>query len=181
MVFALVVAFSCAAFAEVQNVKVGGDITAVGISRESLDFHKGHNTELSANNEFASIARIKIDANLTDNVDVTFRLLNERVWGGAMGTGTNVSATEVDVDLAYVTLKEFMKPTINVPLNLVIGRQNIKIGSGLLVGAAGTNQSNTTQLPAGAGDLSASGAFDAIVGVWDFAGFTVITGYVKAC
>jgi hypothetical protein len=180
MVFALVFAFSCAAYAEVQNVKVGGDITAVGLSRESLNFQKGKNAELSANNEFASIARIKIDADLTDGVAVTFRLLNERVWGGATGTVANTSPTEVDVDLAYITLKEFMKPTINVPVNLVIGRQNIKIGSGLLIGAAGTNQSNTTQFPVGAGDLSARSAFDAIVSVWEFMPeFTVIAGFVK--
>ncbi|MFA6384355.1 MAG: alginate export family protein, partial [Candidatus Omnitrophota bacterium] len=182
MVFALVFAFSCAAYAEVQNVKIGGDITAVGISRESLDFEKGFDSETSANNEFASIARIKIDADLTDGVSVTFRLLNERVWGGST-TGTsasNVSESEVDVDLAYITLKEFMKPTINVPVNLIIGRQNIKIGSGLMIGAAGTNQGNTTQLPVGASDLSARGAFDAIVSVWDFTPeLSVIAGFAK--
>jgi hypothetical protein len=187
MVLAFVVGISAAAFAEVQNVKIGGDITAVGLSRQNLNL-KGstNNLATSADNEFASISRIKIDANLTDNVDVTFRLLNERVWGGADRTGSsgissNYNDGEVDVDLAYITLKEFMKSSISVPLNLVIGRQNIKIGSGLLVGAAGTNQSNTTQLPVGAGDLSARSAFDGIVGVWDFTPeFTVISAYVKA-
>jgi hypothetical protein len=184
MVFALVFAFSCAAYAEVQNVKVGGDITAVGISRQNLNFQGGRNNDVSADNEFASISRIKIDADLTDSVGVTFRLLNERIWGGATNTTTaaaKTSESQVDVDLAYITLKEFMKPTINVPVNLVIGRQNIKVGSGLLIGAAGTNQSDTTQFPLGAGDLSARGAFDAIVSVWDFTPeFTVIAGFVKA-
>jgi hypothetical protein len=182
MVLAFVVGITAAAFAEVQNVKVGGDITAVGLIRDNLNFQRGGNpnSELSAKNEFATISRIKIDANLTDNVDVTFRLLNERVWGGTAGTDSATSNAQVDVDLAYVTFKEFMKSNINVPLNLVIGRQDIKIGSGLVVGCAGTNQSNTTQLPTGAGDFSVRSAFDAIVGVWDFTPeFTVITGFIK--
>ncbi len=182
LVLAFVVGITAAAFAEVQNVKISGDITAVALSRESLNFQKGNNNEISANNEFATVSRIKIDANLTDNVDVTFRLLNERVWGanGIAGEDAATSNAQVDVDLAYITLKEFMKSSINVPLTLVIGRQDIKIGSGLLIGYAGTNQENTTQLPGGAGDLSARAAFDAIVGVWDFTPeFTVITGFVK--
>jgi hypothetical protein len=197
MVLAFVVGITAAAFAEVQNVKVSGDVTAVALSRESLNFQHGQfgntNQELSANNEFASHTRIKIDANLTDNVDVTVRLLNERVWGGATGATTTVSTptgttgvsstsnAQVDVDLAYITLKEFMKSSINVPLTLVAGRQNIKIGSGLLIGAAGTNQENNTSLPVGAGDFSYRSAFDAIVGIWDFIPeLSVITGFVKA-
>ena len=184
LALAFVVGVTAAAFAEVQNVKVSGDITAVALDRKALKFINGYNViPTTANNEFASISRIKIDANLTDNVDVTFRLLNERVWGGGVTgyTGTNTSTSEVDVDLAYITLKEFMKDTISVPLTLVVGRQNIKIGSGLLIGWAGTNQSNTTSLPVGAGDLSARGAFDAIVGVWDFTPeLSVITAMVKA-
>jgi hypothetical protein len=180
MVLALVVGISAAAYAEVQNVKIGGDITAVALTRQSLNFQKGLNAQLTAGNEFATISRIKIDANLTDNVDVTFRLLNERVWGGAVGSDAATSNAQVDVDLAYVTFKEFMKSTINVPLNLVVGRQNVKIGSGLVVGCAGTNQSNNTQLPVGAGDFSVRSAFDAIVGVWDFTPeFTMITGFIK--
>ncbi len=187
LVLALVVGFTAAAFAEVQNVKIGGDITAVALNRESLNFQKGNNSEVSANNEFATISRINIAANLTDNVDVNFRLLNERVWGSTDAESSITSAnalghtTAVDVDLAYITLKEFMKDTISVPLTLVAGRQRIKIGSGLLIGNAGTNQSNTTQLPAGAGDLSARGAFDAIVSVWDFTPeLSVIAAFVKA-
>ncbi len=181
LALAFVVGITAAAFAEVQNVKVGGDITSVVVSRQQLDL-QGKNLELSADNEFATISRIKIDANLTDNVDVTFRLLNERVWGGATGnTGTDTSTSEIDIDVAYVTLKEFLKETTNVPLNLIIGRQNIKIGSGLLIGANGTNQGNSTQLPVGANDLSVRSAFDAIVGIWDFTPeLSVTTGMIKA-
>ncbi|MCX5707539.1 MAG: hypothetical protein NTY14_00940 [Candidatus Omnitrophica bacterium] len=181
MILALVVGVTAAAFAEVQNVKVSGSMTAVGLSRESLNFQKGLNAETSANNEFASISKIDIGANLTDNVDVNFRLLNERAWAATGNTGTNTSTNEIDLALAYITLKEFMKETISVPLNLIVGRQVIKIGSGLMVGANGTNQNNTTQLPPGAGDFSTRVSFDGIVGVWDLTPeFTVISGFVKA-
>lgn len=180
LVLAFVVGMTAAAFAEVQNVKVSGDLGAYYLNRQNLYFQTNTADEDDA---FASIGRIKIDANLTDNVDVSFRLLNERVWGTATNAaaGTNVSDTEVDVDTAYMSFKDFMKDTIGVPLTLVVGRQNIKIGSGLLVGAAGTNQHNETQFPVGAGDLSARSAFDAIVGVWAVVPeLTLTTGFVKA-
>jgi hypothetical protein len=179
MVLAFVVGITASAFAEVQNVKVGGDLSANYLNRQNLFFTKD---SADADSTFASHTRVKIDANLTDNVDVCFRLLNERTWGSADSeTTTPGQPTAIDLDLAYMSFKDFMKDTIGVPLTLVAGRQNIKIGSGLLIGSAGTNQSNTTQLPIGAGDLSYRGAFDAIVGVWQWLPeFTVITGYVNA-
>ncbi|MGE5309380.1 MAG: hypothetical protein ACM3OC_09870, partial [Deltaproteobacteria bacterium] len=76
---ALTVCFVSTAYAEVQNVKVGGDLTIAGVVRNDVNQAKGNNkTDVSG---VASIARVKVDANLTDNVDVTFRLLNERAWG----------------------------------------------------------------------------------------------------
>jgi hypothetical protein len=134
LALAFVVGITCAAFAEVQNVKVSGDLTVVGATRSNLAFTKD-----SSADAWVSIARVKVDANLTDNVDVTIRLLNERVWGTA-DTATANYDTGVNLDLAYATLKDFMKDTINTPVTMVVGRQNIKIGSGLLVGKAGTNQ-----------------------------------------
>jgi hypothetical protein len=177
LTLAFVVGVTAAAFAEVQNVKVGGDLTEIGFTRSNLNLQSGSNNGSKQASGIASIARIKIDANLTDNVDVTFRLLNERSWSSTSESYPN--ATAVDVDLAYVTFKEFMKSTIQVPVNLMVGRQDIKIGSGLLVGAAGTNQSNTTQLPLGIGDFSTRGAFDGAVGVIDLSPLTITTALVK--
>jgi hypothetical protein len=176
LVLAFVVAFSAAAFAEVQNVKVGGDLSVIGVTRNNLDLKGTSDTAGKQDSGIISAARIKIDANLTDNVDVTFRLLNERIWD----SNNESTGTAVDVDLAYVTLKDFMKSTIQVPVNLMIGRQDIKIGSGLLIGASGTNQSNTTQLPVGLGDFSKHGAFDAIMSTWDFSPLMITTGFIKA-
>jgi len=178
LALAFVLGISVAAFAEVQNVKVGGDFTVVGASRDGLNFVNDNNAGRVDAAAWASVARVKIDANLTDNVDVSFRLINERVLGTTEAAGDNTAA--VDVDIAFVALKEFMKDTINTPVTLVIGRQNIKIGSGLLIGAPGGNQGNIqTALPAGLTDLSARAAFDAIVGVADFSPFTLTAGVVK--
>ncbi|MCX7927601.1 MAG: hypothetical protein N2606_05640, partial [Candidatus Omnitrophica bacterium] len=170
-ILALVVGITFSAYAEVQNVKVGGDLGVIGATRSNLDFTKDADADA-----WVGQARVKIDAELTDNVGVTFRLLNERVWGGT----ADDNSEEVDVDLAYVTMKEFLNDTVGFPWTVVVGRQNIQLGSGLLIGAAGTNKSNTTQLPAGLGDLSLSSAFDAIVNVMDFSPLTVTAAYVKA-
>lgn len=58
------------------------------------------------------------------------------------------------MDLAYVTLKEFLYS----PLNLTIGRQEIKFGNGLIIGKSGAAM-GTTNIPT---DLSERRAFDAL-------------------
>jgi hypothetical protein len=182
LALAFVVGITCAAFAEVQNVKVGGDITVVGAIRNQLDLVGNTGTADAANADaWVTITRVKFDANLTDNVDATIRMINERVWSSGAATSTiGQSGTGVDLDLAYVTLKDFMKDNIKTPVTLVIGRQDIKIGSGLLIGKAGTNQVGAlSNLPAGLGDFSTKAAFDAIVGVVDLSPVTVTTGFVK--
>lgn len=185
LALAFVVGFSAAAFAEVQNVKISGDFTAIGAIRNQLDLTGGAGADNDGGNgdAFVSITRIKIDAELTENVAFTVRLLNERVWGGSSNDGTSDDTnniSEVDIAQAFVTVKDMMKDTVGFPWTMVIGKQAIKLGSGLLIGAAGTNQSNTTQLPLGLGDLSKRSSFDGIVNVMDFSPLTVTAAYVKA-
>ncbi len=182
LTLAFVVGVSAAAFAEVQNVKVGGSITAAALSRQNLDLHGKKTTSVAADNEFATITKIGIDAELTEEVEATVELLNERVWGEGNhdNTGIKVSQEEIDIEYAYVTLKEFLKGTTGIPLNLKLGRQPLKIGSGLLVGNPHGNQYDNTQLPPGAGDFSARNAFDAIVADWEISHeLKVITGFAK--
>lgn len=175
LVLALVACFTVAAYAEVQNIKVSGDINALYVNRENLSFEKNE-TGYDASG-FATITRVKVDANLTENVDATVRFLNERVWG----TADNATNTGLYVDLANVAFKEFMTETTGVPLTVILGRQNIFIGEGLLVAAPDTNQTNIVQMPAALGDLSARSAFDGIVGVWQWLPeLTMVTGFVKA-
>ena len=70
-VLAIVALIAVPAFAEVQNVKVSGDIDSKAIYRNNYDFKQGPDTA-NANNDkdiwYTTTARVQIDADLTDNV-----------------------------------------------------------------------------------------------------------------
>lgn len=166
LALAFVVGLSLTAYAEVQNVKVSGDLQVIGATR-ALQLNQS--TVISAglksrSNFLASIARVRIDADLTDNVMTTVRLLNERYWGGDSDNLAYDSGNEVDLDLGYATLKEFLYS----PLTLTIGRQELHFGNDMIVGDPDTNNvANATSSVFGATtfrdpDLSARKAFDAI-------------------
>ncbi|MFZ2602383.1 MAG: hypothetical protein WAX79_00055, partial [Candidatus Omnitrophota bacterium] len=86
LTLAFVVGISFAAFAEVQNVKVSGDITIGGVYRNNFDLAKPNALGDTARNpdtttltyrdtekDFFSITRVRVDADLTDNVAVCVR------------------------------------------------------------------------------------------------------------
>ncbi|KPK96834.1 MAG: hypothetical protein AMJ95_12095 [Omnitrophica WOR_2 bacterium SM23_72] len=139
LAFAFVVGITCAAYAEVQNIKVSGDITVIGAMRE-LDLDNG-NSGASPNNDpdksqfIAGITRLRVDADLTDMVSATVRLINERLWGEANNATSSEDASDIDLDLAYVTLKEFLYS----PLTLTVGLQNLRFGNAMIVGDPLTN------------------------------------------
>ena len=135
LALALVAGLTVGAYAEVQNVKVSGDLTVLALSRQlSLTSQKAENT-------MASIARIRVDADLTDNVIATVRLINERYWGNeSQVAGDSSDNTNIDLDLAYVTLKEFLYS----PLTLTIGRQELHFGNDMIIGDAYTNNHAST-------------------------------------
>lgn len=162
-----VAAFTVAAYAEVQNVKVSGDLTAYGIAR-NLTLKDTKAAGNSWDKDLASIARLRVDADLTDNVIATVRLLNERYWGTESDDHTNPGDGEnsnVDIDLAYATMKEFLYS----PMTLTIGRQELHFGNEMIIGDPDTNNAvdpaspfyGATTLHRDA-DLSARKAFDAI-------------------
>jgi len=162
---AMLVSFTAAAYAEVQNVKVSGDLLMQGVSRRGFTLTEDTIAGVwNGNYKAAGLithARVRVDADLTDNVSATVRLLNERSWGndGFTSTGgplaVDNTGDEVTIDLAYVTLKEFLYS----PLTLTIGRQEMRFGSGLVVGDVDTNRvANEWQIP---GDLSLRKSFDA--------------------
>ncbi|MFH1492288.1 MAG: hypothetical protein ABIE81_02970, partial [Candidatus Omnitrophota bacterium] len=138
---ALVVGLAIPAFAEVQNIKVSGDIKVTGVNRGQLDLR-----EASDENELddtisamLSTVRLRVDADLTENVSTTVRLINERVWGelynensqdATSGSSTIGQDALVELDLAYLTLKEFFY----APLTVIIGRQPLRYGNGLIIG-----------------------------------------------
>ncbi|MFH1889124.1 MAG: hypothetical protein ABH806_03440 [Candidatus Omnitrophota bacterium] len=207
LALAFLVAVTGAAYAEVQNVKVSGDIAVMGVARNNFDFAKTPETESGSYINFAgelddnekdllSIVRVRVDADLTDNVSATVRLLNERNWNGEsntagwsntnIGNNYNAAATsqvvgintadegDISLDLAYVTLKEFLYS----PLSLTVGRQELRFGNGLVVGDPDTNLwSARTSLAEG--DLSARKSFDAIRATLDYDPLVVDVIYAK--
>jgi len=150
-----------AAYAEVQNVKVSGDITAAGVLRNHFNLARSTSNSPSPRSVKQSFLmsqiRVRVDADLTDNVTATVRLINERIWNGQNDNSVannDTNSTSIDIDLAYVTLKEFLYS----PLTLTIGRQEISFGNSLVIGKSGAG-ANTTSIPS---DLSKRSAFDAI-------------------
>jgi len=180
----LVAGLTCAAYAEVQNVKVSGDIEVIGAMR-NLELHQGAAGDLvgsvynttHVDDFLATITRVTISADLTDNVSTVVRLLNERYWGKESENSQDPSAagvdsdtnTEIDLDLAYVTLKEFLYS----PLTMTIGRQELHFGNDMIIGDPDTNNRVTPASAFGGAvfvpatnranyDLSARKSFDAI-------------------
>lgn len=181
------IAFAVPAFAAVQNIKVSGDILARQITRDNFDLIKGNGAtgedEISV---FNSVVRLRVDADLTDNVSTVIRLINERNWDSNSAVNDNQmisgektvnddSNTDIDLDLAYITLKEFLYS----PLTLTVGRQELHFGNDMIIGdgvgaplaayvsgAAGTNQTTNYLEATGFGgvngDLAYRKAFDSI-------------------
>ncbi|MBI3011253.1 MAG: alginate export family protein [Candidatus Omnitrophica bacterium] len=95
-------------FAEVQNVKVSGDVTVRAF--------------------IMSTTGINIGADLTENVSAFVRIANERDWDS---TSTTEAAGDIDLSQAYVTLKELFYS----PLTLKLGLQPITWGRGFVLGS----------------------------------------------
>jgi len=157
---ALIVGLALPAYAEVQNVKVSGDITSYAISRTNfgsdsqiVGLQKGDDDE----SHLASIIRLRIDADLTENVSTTLRLLSERDWGQE-----TVNNEEISLDLAYITLKEFLYS----PLTLTLGRQELHFGNDFIIGDPDRNN-NVAGTSLTDADLSSKKAFDAIRATFD--------------
>lgn len=161
-----------AAYAEVQNVKVSGDIIASGVVRNHFNLDNGLAGDKKdiAQSFFMSQTRVRIDADLTDNVAATVRLINERVWGG-LDDDSSSDNSKIDLDLAYVTLKEFLYS----PLTLTIGRQEISFGNSLIIGDAGSS-AERTNIPS---DLSLRKSFDALRATLNYDPLVVDIIYAK--
>ena len=167
------VAFLAApAFAEVQNVKVSGDIKTMGIHRDDFDLTK---TDGGSNDDqcawYQSIVRLQVDADLTDNVSTTVRLLNERDWDtdtSSSNVDDDNNVTSVDLDIASITLKE----AFYAPLTVIIGRQEVRPGTGMIIGDSDRNAASRED-DITAVNYSARKAFDAIRGILDYDPLTI--------
>jgi len=177
MILALlfVAGITMAAYAEVQNVKVSGDLLIRGVARNNFQNRATDAVFTGINDKDRSIlsaVRVRADADLTDNVSATVRLLNERAWGLEAG----VSSTAITLDLAYATLKEFLYS----PLTLVVGRQELRYGNALIIGDPDTNTTSvSSNLPATLADLSVRKSFDAVKAVLNYDPLVLDLVYAK--
>lgn len=163
-ILAIVALIAVPAFAEVQNVKVSGDIDSKVITRTDYDFKNYQAATDDSDTWFMSAVRVQIEADLTDNVSTSVRLLNERDWNlePAPGAGTT-GDTAIALDLASIKLKEMFY----APLTLTIGRQNLRFGNGLVVGDPDSNDASTGTMIK-AEDLSVRKSFDAVKATLDY-------------
>ncbi|MBU0694112.1 MAG: alginate export family protein [Candidatus Omnitrophica bacterium] len=163
------------AFAEVENIKVSGDIATEAVMR---DFSLGSPDHNDDHFLFSQI-RLRIDADLTENVSAVIRLINERLWGSENNEAD--SGTNIALDLGYVQLGEFLYE----PLTLIVGRQNLRYGSALIVGDPDTNQTaaagvdTEVKVPAVISDLSLRKSFDAIRAILDYSPYTLDIIFAK--
>ena len=160
------------AAASVQNIKLSGDVETTWLVRDQFDMKH----ETAANdfhqNLLITQTRLRVDADLTDNVSATVALINERAWD------VNTSASsDVDLNLAYVTLREMLYS----PLTVTIGRQEFAFGNSFVIDSAGSN--NTADADSGlagvAEDLSKQTAKDAIRATLDYNPLTIDILYAK--
>jgi hypothetical protein len=184
LVAALMVMLASPAFAAIQNVKVSGDITESYLNDNSLDLGyqiAGVPQGLSKQSVFLSQVRLRVDADLSDNVSTTVGLINERAWNAENNSdiGTNYTNysndTNVQLYLASITLREFLYS----PLTLTVGRQVFNYGNGLILGdggpinAAGGNLANIYQ------ELTMRTAYDGVKAILDYKPLTIDLIYFK--
>lgn len=209
LTLAFVVGIAFAAYAEVQNVKVSGDILLQGLTRTNLILRSNNQAPGSATtgtpfNEYdhritglLSHIRVRIDADLTDDVSAVVRLINERLWGDEYRTDASGTAigkahtTDVQLDLAYVTLKDVLKviAQTDIPLTLTLGRQELHFGNDFIIGEVNTNLVTSGHgaaptvygqyLPRSLDDLSLRKSFDAIRGTFNFDPLVLDLVYAK--
>jgi hypothetical protein len=153
------VALIAPAFSAVENVKVGGDISIYGVLRG--DFYIANKNEDL--HFFQTSARVYVSADLSDNVSAMVRLINERNWG-AKESSNVATEKNIDLDLGYIQVKDLLTPG----LNLTVGRQEIQLGEGLVVGSAYNAYYNASSddynypVDLAAKDLGLQKAFDAV-------------------
>lgn len=158
-------AIAVPAFASVQNVKVYGNLDNTYLHRNNLNFDGSRQTN------FFTQTRIGIDADLTDNVGVTFGLINERLWAADAGA----AGSDIDLYLAYATIREMLYS----PLTVIIGRQQWGYGNGLIFNASGTNNAapSDSGIASVANDFTNQTSLDAIRLILDYNPLTIEAFY----
>ncbi len=162
------------AFAAVQNVKVSGDIDATYINRQHFNLGtKTSDLEVGLSNQNTAITqtRLRVEADLSDNVSTTIGLINERAWDAEGSTDTNIQ-----LYLAYATLRELLYS----PLTVTVGRQALSYGNGLVLGDGGSNNTaGSSNLSTVAADLTKRTTWDGVKAVFDYKPLTLDLLYFR--
>jgi len=175
LVAILAVSFLGTAFAAVENVKVGGKIDMYALSRS--DFHLGKGTTDYDASALASILKLSISADLTEDVSANTVLFHERIWGGGTSaSGTATGSGNMLLGGLWITLKNFL----DYPLTLKIGKQGVKIGSGLIVADPNTNYKGASNFAGTAfSDLCGAKTFEGIMATLDYSPLVLNLGLIK--
>ncbi|MBI3602011.1 MAG: alginate export family protein [Candidatus Omnitrophica bacterium] len=181
LALAAAVLMAVPAYAAVQNVKVSGDIDSTYLNRQhfNLGIRSGTSPEgekgLKNQSVFLTQARLRVDADLSDNVSTTVGLINERAWTSETAAGIAAQNTDVQLYLAYATFRELLYS----PLTVTIGRQIFNYGNGLIIGDGGPNNLATGNLGIVAADLTKRTSYDGIKAVLDYKPLTIDLFYFK--
>jgi hypothetical protein len=188
LVAALMVLLASPAFAAIQNVKVSGDITTSWIDDENLDLGTNLNGGAGVGfipagqkkqNVFLTQTRLRVDADLSDNVSTTVGLINERAWNAETCSGGGVANSNCDTDvqlyLASLTLREFLYS----PLTLQIGRQVFNYGNGFILGDGGPINAGAAEINNVYADLNERTAYDGVTATLDYKPLTISLIYFK--
>ncbi len=183
LVAVIMVVLATPAFAAIQNVKVSGDITTSWLSDNSFDLGLANSSGpllQKHQNVFITQTRLRVDADLSDNVSTTVGLINERAWngegaiyyGGVYPTGYD---TNVQLYLASVTMRELLYS----PLTVTIGRQVFNFGNGLIMGDGGPDNRATGNLQYIYQELTERTAYDGVKATLDYKPLTIDLIYFK--
>jgi len=178
---ALMVLLASPAFAAIQDVKVSGTITSYFVDRSDFDFKPAGDEAKYEQNFFYTSTHLLISSDLSDNVSAQVGLANEVAWGdqnlenssSGGGTVSNASDQQVDLELANVTLREFLYS----PLTITIGRQSLSYGNDFIIGAGGGTSVGT--IANIATDMARTQNYDGVRAVLDYKPLTVDMVYVK--
>jgi hypothetical protein len=126
------------------DVEVGGDIQVRSIYRNDFGLTPG---TAGSQDWFDSYIRVYAEGHPSPDVSAIVRIIGERDWGTegittvdpVTGGTESRHTTQIDLDLAYLTLKNAW----GSPATFVLGRQELLYGEGFLIGRNNTYRTTT--------------------------------------
>jgi len=126
--------FTMRTFADVQDVRLSGDLRLRGYYLNSAGADVGGGTYVQTPGDtqlFVQRTRVSVAADLADQVLVVMTLTANGIWGQTAGLGLTAGTQSwaVGMDEAYVQLRDLF----GSPATLQVGRQYLNYGTGLII------------------------------------------------